>query len=75
MIDSIDQHCDPCNIREQDKLLALIVAHVTGPGQELDTLRPFFLGEFDLANKSMEVRDETGHHLLQPGIGRLRHGV
>jgi hypothetical protein len=75
MVDSIDQHCDPGDLEEQDKLLALVIAHVTGSGQELNALHPLFLGKLNLANKGMEVRDEAGHHRLQPGIGRMRHGI
>ena len=75
MIDGIDQHRYSTDVGEQDEFLALLVAHVTRPGQELDPQCPFFLGEFDLTNESMKVGDEAGHHFLQPGIGCLRHAV
>ena len=75
MIDSVDQHRYSGDVGEQNKLLALVVAHLTRSGQELNTQCPFFLGEFDLTNKIMEMGDEAVHHLLQPGIGRLRHTV
>ncbi len=75
MIDSVDQHRYAGNIGEQNKLLALLIAHLAGSGQELNRQCPFFLGKFDLTNKSVEMSDEAGHHLLQSEIRRLRHAV
>src|SRR5713101_6014712 len=75
MIDGIDQHRDPGNVGEQDELLAPLIAHVTSSGQELNPQCPFFLGELNLAHKGVNVGDEAGHYLLQPGIGCVYHAV
>ncbi len=75
MIDSIDQHRNPGNVGEQDELLALLIAHVTSSGQEFNPQRPFFLGELNLAHKGVDVRDEAGHDLLQPGVRCVYHAV
>src|SRR5690348_11208619 len=44
MIDGVDQHRYTCDIGEQNKLLALLVAHMTGAGQKLNSRCPFVLG-------------------------------
>ena len=75
MVDGIDQHRDSQYVREQDKFLALVVAHLTRPGQELYPLHPLFRGELNLANKGVQVVDEAGHDLLEPGVGRVRHAI
>ena len=42
-------------IRQQDELLALPMARLTGAGEEFYSFEPFLLGELDLARERMQV--------------------
>src|SRR5579883_1061654 len=43
VVDRIDKHRYTGHVREQNKFLAFLVAHLTGPGQELNAQIPLFL--------------------------------
>jgi hypothetical protein len=61
-------HRQPQHVGEQDELLALVVAHFAGGGQELDALEPLFLGQVDLARERVQVLHQALHQLLEAGI-------
>jgi hypothetical protein len=59
--------------------LSLVVAHVAGPGQELDSGPPLLLARLDLAYEGVEMAHERFADLAHAGVGRLpdalQHGV
>ncbi len=71
MVDRVDQHGDAERVGQQDELLALVVAHVPGAGQEIDAVFPFLLGRADLADEGMKVAHQRFADLLDARIGRV----
>src|SRR6266496_2814829 len=55
MVDGIDQHGDAERIRQQDEFLPLVVAYMSGTGQEIDAGFPFRLRRFDLPDEGMQM--------------------
>src|SRR5215217_1093224 len=65
VVDPDDKHRHAQGVGEQDELLALIVGHVASPGEEIDGLKPFLLGQSHLAYEGVQVPDEALHDLLE----------
>ena len=57
VVDGVDQHGNAHDVGKQDKFLAPIVGLVTGGGEELDGLQPFFLTRFELFDRRVQVLD------------------
>ncbi len=64
----VGHHGDAHGVGEEDKLLAAVVAHVAGLGEEIDSLPPFCLGELHVLQERVDVFDETLHDLFQARI-------
>jgi hypothetical protein len=70
-----NQHRDAQDVREQDKLLALVVCDVAGPREQVYPLEPLLLSEFHLADERVQVPDEALHDLpesLRLGVSEAR---
>jgi hypothetical protein len=70
VIDGIHQHRDAERIGKQDEFLPLLVAGMAGLREKPDGLKPFRLGQLDLADEVVQMPDERRHDRAQPGIGR-----
>ena len=73
--DRLGQHRQPEDVRQQDELLALVVALVTDAGQEVDRLLPLGDRQLDVAGERVQVPDERGQDLAQPGVRVRREGL
>jgi DNA-binding transcriptional LysR family regulator len=73
------QHRQAQHVRQQDELLALVVALLAGGREVLDALEPLGLGELHLAREGVQVLHQAGHDLVQARIGRVgearEHGL
>src|SRR5215218_5190191 len=70
VVDGVDQHGHPEHVREQDELLAGVVALLPGGGQEPDGPLPLLEGRLDLAHEPVQVPDQAAQDLPEPRIGR-----
>ncbi|MNP37614.1 hypothetical protein D3C76_1310720 [compost metagenome] len=76
MIDRVDQHRYAKGVRQQDEFLAhLAVALVAGLGQETYPFKPLLLGQFNLADKRMQVPHQALHDLFVARIGCISEAV
>jgi len=71
IVDDHIEHRQAEDIAEQDEFLTLVVTLLPGCGQELDTLEPFCLGEFDLTGKVMQMLYQTGEYEFKARIARI----
>src|SRR5262249_60446827 len=55
VLHDINQRAESEGVGEQDKLLALLVSHVAGRGEEIDPRFPFLGRERDLARELVKV--------------------
>src|SRR5262249_61616373 len=55
VLHDIDQRAESAGVGAQDKLLALLVSHVAGRGEEIDPRFPFLGRERDLARELVKV--------------------
>ena len=62
----------PMHVGEQDELLTVLVALLADRGEELDALLPLGEAGAHLAQEAVQVAHEALHHLVQPGVGRVR---
>jgi hypothetical protein len=69
VVDADDEHREAHDVRGQDELLALVVAHVARPREEVDGGEPLVLGQLDLARERVEMARERLHHLAQARVG------
>ena len=67
MVDQVDEHRQAEGVGEHDELLALLVGDVPGVGEERDACGPFLVREPDFAGEGVQVADERGDDLLEPG--------
>ena len=63
MIDGIDEHGHTKDVREKDELLALLVADLTRPREEVDRGHPLRRGGLDFSDDRVQVRDHRRHDL------------
>jgi hypothetical protein len=73
------EHGQAQDIGQQNELLPLGVALVAHCGQEINAQSPLCFGQMGVARKGVQVLDQAGHQLLQPGIRRVNqagnHGL
>jgi hypothetical protein len=73
VIYGVNQHRHPKNVGQQDVLLPPVVAHVPNCSEEFYALQPLLVGGFDVLDESMQVLDESAHHLAQTRVDVLSH--
>lgn len=56
------------NVAHQLPLISLVVAHLPGPVDHLDSFHPLIACELCLASKVVHVLDERGHNLSKSGV-------
>jgi hypothetical protein len=73
------QHGPAQDIRQQNELLPRGAALVAHGRQKINAQGPLCLGQVGVARKGVQVLDQAGHQLLQPGIRRVNqagnHGL
>lgn len=65
----------PDHVADKLALVALVVAHLAGPVEQLDAGHPFVDGEFVLAREVMHMADQAGHDLPEARVGLGTHRV
>lgn len=70
-----DLRLESDHIAYQLPLIALIIAHLAGPIEQLDTLHPLVDGELVLARKVVHMADQACHELAQTRRGVGTHRV
>ncbi|MNG27265.1 hypothetical protein D3C84_1123630 [compost metagenome] len=76
MVDRIDQHRNAKGVRQQDEFLAhQAIALVPGVGQKTNAFDPLLFGQFDLADKRMQVAHQALHDLSVTRVGRIVEAV
>jgi hypothetical protein len=73
VVDRIDQHRQAQGVRQQDELLALVVALLSRGRQEADRGQPLGLRQLDFANEAVQMAHQGAHHLRQAGIAAVGH--
>jgi hypothetical protein len=68
VLHEVDQHRQPERVRQQDELLALVVALVPGGGQEPDAGQPLLLGQPHLSREGVEAADQRPHDLAEARV-------
>ena len=68
IVDVVHQHGDAERVRQQDELLALVVALMADGGQVLDRLEPLLAVRLHFADEGMQVLDGRLHHLAQARV-------
>src|SRR4029079_14274489 len=71
VVDEIHQHRDAERVRYEDELLALVVAHVAGVGEEFDSRHPLVRRRAHFAHEGVQVLDQARHHFLEARIFRV----
>ena len=67
--DRLGQHRQAEHVGQEDELLAVVVALLPGPGEEVDRLLPLGDRQLDLAGERVQVLHERGQDLPQPRVG------
>src|SRR4029077_9902543 len=75
IVDRVNQHRNPQNVREQDEFLTVIGTHLPGTGEEVDGLPPLTLRQLRFPDDRMKVPDNDRHHLAQSGALCVPHAV
>ena len=70
VIEQINHHRNPQRVGEQDELLPLVAAHLTGFGQDFDRLEPLRLGQLHLLDEGVQMADQAQYDLAQARVGR-----
>ena len=63
MIDGINEHGHAKDVREKNELLALLVADLARPREEVDRGHPLRRGRLDFSDDGVQVRDHRRHDL------------
>ena len=63
-----DEHAEADDVREQNELLALVVALLANGGEEVDACAPLLDGDVGLAGKVVQVANQRRHDLEETRI-------
>src|SRR5262245_45233931 len=70
MTEEVDDHRNAERVRQQDEFLPPVVAHITGIRQEPNPFEPLRLGELDVLDERMQMRDEALHDPPEASVRR-----
>jgi hypothetical protein len=68
VIDRIDKHRDPENVRQENKFLPLSVADLAGSGEKVNCSHPFRCSWLDFFDNGMEMGDDGRNQLFEAGV-------
>ena len=75
IVDRVNQHRNAQNVREQDKLLAVVGTHLAGTREEVDGLPPFTLRQLRLPDDRVQMTNDDRRHFAQSGTLCLAHAI
>ena len=69
MRNRVDERLEAQHVRDEDQLVAPVVAHLARLDQQVACAEPLVVGELNLTCKGVQVLHETVEHLLGSRVG------